>query len=161
MRPALKAGLLPLWRDRDTLQLGVDPRRAVALTGLGKAAAVISLLDGSRDREAVIAAAQSYGIPAGAADRVLALLAAAGVLDDFPISSARGSPRNWPRRRWPTRTATPGRGPWPAGKPRSSGSTGQAGSAPAWPASSRHPASATSRAPTRSRPGPLISRPPG
>jgi bacteriocin biosynthesis cyclodehydratase domain-containing protein len=84
MRPALKAGLLPLWRDRDTLQLGVDPRRAVALTGLGKAAAVISLLDGSRDREAVIAAAQSYGIPAGAADRVLALLAAAGVLDDFP-----------------------------------------------------------------------------
>ena len=39
MRPALKAGLRPLWRDRDTLQIGVDPRRAAALTGLGKAAA--------------------------------------------------------------------------------------------------------------------------
>jgi ThiF family len=84
MRPALKAGLLPVWRDRDTLQLGVDPRRAVALSGLGKAAAVISLLDGSRDRETVIAAAGTYGIPAESADRVLALLAAAGVLDDFP-----------------------------------------------------------------------------
>ena len=52
MRPALKAGLLPVWRDRDTLQFGVDPRRAVAVAGLGQTAAVLSLLDGSRDREA-------------------------------------------------------------------------------------------------------------
>ena len=50
VRPKLKAGLLPLWRDRDTLQFGVDPRRAVALGGLGEVAAIISLLDGSRDR---------------------------------------------------------------------------------------------------------------
>jgi bacteriocin biosynthesis cyclodehydratase domain-containing protein len=84
MRPALKAGLLPVWRDRDTLQFGVDPRRAVALGGLGPAAAVISLLDGSRDREGLIATAQAYGIPAGAVSRVLVLLADAGVLDDFP-----------------------------------------------------------------------------
>jgi bacteriocin biosynthesis cyclodehydratase domain-containing protein len=84
MRPALKAGLLPLWRDRDTLQLGVDPRRAVAIGGLGQAAAVISLLDGSRDRQGLLAAAQACGIPVEATDRVLALLAAAGVLDDFP-----------------------------------------------------------------------------
>ena len=84
VRPALKAGLLPLWRDRDTLQLGVDPRRAVAVDGLGTAAGVISLLDGSRDREGLIATARSYGIPAEATSRVLAVLAAAGVLDDFP-----------------------------------------------------------------------------
>jgi bacteriocin biosynthesis cyclodehydratase domain-containing protein len=84
VRPALKAGLLPLWRDRDTLQLGVDPRRAVAVGGLGTAAGVISLLDGSRDREGLIATAQAYGIPADATSRVLAVLAAAGVLDDFP-----------------------------------------------------------------------------
>jgi bacteriocin biosynthesis cyclodehydratase domain-containing protein len=84
MRPALKAGLLPVWRDRDTLQFGVDPRRAVALGGLGPAAAVISLLDGSRDREGLIATAQAYGIPAEAVSRVLVLLADAGVLDDFP-----------------------------------------------------------------------------
>jgi bacteriocin biosynthesis cyclodehydratase domain-containing protein len=80
----LKAGLLPVWRDRDTVQLGVDPRRAVALTGLGRAAAVLSLLDGSRDRDAVIATAEIYGVPAEAADRMLGLLAVAGVLDDFP-----------------------------------------------------------------------------
>jgi bacteriocin biosynthesis cyclodehydratase domain-containing protein len=85
MRPALKAGLLPVWRDRDTLQFGVDPRRAVALGGLGPAAAVVSLLDGSRDRESLIAAARAYGVPAEAASRVLALLAEAGVLDDFPL----------------------------------------------------------------------------
>jgi molybdopterin/thiamine biosynthesis adenylyltransferase len=84
MRPALKAGLLPLWRDRDTIQFGVDPRRAVALGGLGQAAAVISLLDGSRDRESLIATAQAYGIPPEAVNRVLTTLAAAGVLDDFP-----------------------------------------------------------------------------
>ena len=85
MRPALKAGLLPLWRDRDTLQFGVDPRRAVALGGLGPAAAVISLLDGSRDRDHLIATAQAYGIPAEAVSQVLAMLAQAGVLDDFPF----------------------------------------------------------------------------
>jgi bacteriocin biosynthesis cyclodehydratase domain-containing protein len=84
MRPTLRAGLLPVWRDRDTLQFGVDPRRAVALGGLGPAAAVISLLDGSRDRDQLIATAQAHGIPAEAAGRVLALLAEAGVLDDFP-----------------------------------------------------------------------------
>jgi ThiF family len=84
MRPALKAGLLPLWRDRDTLQLGVDPRRAIAVAGVGQTAAVLGLLDGSRDRDAIIAAARERGVPPEAADRVLAMLAAAGVLDDFP-----------------------------------------------------------------------------
>jgi hypothetical protein len=84
MRPALKAGLRPLWRDRDTLQVGVDPRRAAALTGLGKAAAIVSLLDGSRDVAEVVRTAARYGITPKAANRVLGLLASAGVLDDFP-----------------------------------------------------------------------------
>ncbi len=56
----------------------------MALGGLGPAAAVISLLDGSRDRDSLIATAQAYGIPAEAVSRVLVLLADAGVLDDFP-----------------------------------------------------------------------------
>lgn len=85
MRPALKAGLLPVWRGRDTLQVGVDPRRAVAVRQLGPAAAVISLLDGSRSREDVITTAQAYGVPTEATNRVLSLLAAAGLLDDFPV----------------------------------------------------------------------------
>jgi bacteriocin biosynthesis cyclodehydratase domain-containing protein len=92
MRPALKAGLLPVWRDRDTLQIGIDPRRAIALTGIGQAAAVVSLLDGSRDWAGVIRAARDYGVPAESADRVLALLAAAGALHDFPAKLLRELP---------------------------------------------------------------------
>ena len=93
MRPALKSGLLPVWRDRDTLQIGIDPRRAIALSGMGRAAIVIGLLDGSRDREQVIAAAAGCGVPAEATERVLALLAAGGALDDFALSAVRELPR--------------------------------------------------------------------
>src|SRR5690349_3004041 len=92
MRPALKSGLLPVWRDRDTLQIGIDPRRAIALTGMSQAALVIGLLDGSREREQVIAAAASRGIDVQATERILSLLAAAGALDDFPASTLREIP---------------------------------------------------------------------
>lgn len=92
MRPALKAGLRPLWRDRDTLQVGVDPRRAAALTGLGKAAAIVSLLDGSRDAAQVVRTAAACGIAPDAASRVLGLLACAGVLDDFPAELHKALP---------------------------------------------------------------------
>jgi hypothetical protein len=89
VRPALKPGLLPVWRDRDTLQIGIDSRRAVALTGMAGIAWVIGLLDGSRDRAQVIRAAVDHGVPADAAERVLALLATAGALDDFPAGTLR------------------------------------------------------------------------
>jgi bacteriocin biosynthesis cyclodehydratase domain-containing protein len=93
VRPALKPGLLPVWRDRDTLQIGIDSRRAVALTGMAGVASVIRLLDGSRDRAEVIRAAAEGGVPAQAAERVLALLAAAGVIDDFPAATLRVLPQ--------------------------------------------------------------------
>jgi hypothetical protein len=87
MRPALKPGLLTLWRDGQTLQVGVDPRRAVALTGLGRAAAeMLRVLDGSRDRAGVLAAAGARGIAPEAADRVVALLASGDALDDVPAA---------------------------------------------------------------------------
>jgi hypothetical protein len=89
VRPALKPGLLPVWRDRDTLQIGIDSRRAVVLTGMAGIAWVIGLLDGSRDRAQVIEAAVDRGIPAETAERVLALLATAGALDDFPAGTLR------------------------------------------------------------------------
>ena len=81
-----------VWRDRDTLQIGIDPRRAVALTGMRGAAGLISLLDGSREHHQVLAAAQDQGISAATADRILGLLAAAGVLADFPASALRCVP---------------------------------------------------------------------
>jgi len=87
MRPALKPGLLPVWRNRDTVQIGIDPRRAVALTGMRGAGGLLRLLDGSRDRLQVLAAAGDLGMDAAATDRVLTLLAAGGALDDFPVST--------------------------------------------------------------------------
>jgi hypothetical protein len=84
MRPALKPGLETVWRNRDTVQIGIDPRRAIALTGMRGAAGLLRLLDGSRDRHQVLAAAGDLGMDATAADRVLTLLAAAGALDDCP-----------------------------------------------------------------------------
>ena len=84
MRPALKPGLQAVWRNRDTVQIGIDPRRAIALTGMRGAAGLLRLLDGSRDRQQVLAAAGDLGMAADAADRVLTLLAAAGALDDSP-----------------------------------------------------------------------------
>jgi bacteriocin biosynthesis cyclodehydratase domain-containing protein len=89
MRPVLKRGLLPVWRDRDTLQIGIDSRRAVALTGMAGAAWVIGLLDGSRDRAQVVQTAADHDIPAQTTERVLALLATAGALDDFPAGTLR------------------------------------------------------------------------
>jgi hypothetical protein len=92
MRPALRPGLLPLWRDPDTIQIGVDPRRAVALTGVGAAAAMFGLLDGSRDRDQLVAAAGQLGIPARLAEQTLTLLASAGLLIDFPAALLRTLP---------------------------------------------------------------------
>jgi bacteriocin biosynthesis cyclodehydratase domain-containing protein len=84
MRPALKPGLLPIWRNRDTVQIGIDPRRAVALTGMRGADVLLRLLDGSRDRTQVLTAASDLGMDAAVADRVLSLLIAAGALSDLP-----------------------------------------------------------------------------
>src|SRR5499425_2824913 len=83
MRPALRPGLLPVWRNRDTVQIGIDPRRAVALTGMRGADALLRLLDGSRDRAQVLAAASDLGMDVDIADQVLSLLTAAGALSDL------------------------------------------------------------------------------
>src|SRR5512136_255971 len=84
MRPALKPGLQAVWRNQDTVQIGIDPRRAVALTGMRGADVLLRLLDGSRDRAQVLAAASDLGMDAATADQVLSLLTAAGALSDLP-----------------------------------------------------------------------------
>jgi hypothetical protein len=94
MRPALKPGLLAVWRNRDTVQIGIDPRRAIALTGMRGAAVLLGLLDGSRDLGQILAAASEAGISAEAADRVITLLAVGGVLHDFPVTAYRAMPQS-------------------------------------------------------------------
>ena len=105
MRPAIKAGLLMVWRDPDTLQIGIDPRRAVALRGMRGTEALINLLDGSRDLGQVLAAACDQGIGRPAAERVIGLLAAAGALQDFPAATLRALP-DGPRARLAGELAT-------------------------------------------------------
>jgi hypothetical protein len=90
VKPALRPGLLPLWRDQDTVQIGIDPRRAVAISGMRDAAEVIRLLDGSRDTDQLIAEAGRRGVPAAVTERIIGLLAAAGVVVDFPSEILRG-----------------------------------------------------------------------
>lgn len=94
-----------VWRDRDTLQIGIDPRRAVALSGMGRVAALIGLLDGSREHSQVLAAAERLGIPRDAADQVIGLLAAAGAVQDFPAAELRALP-DGPRARLARELAT-------------------------------------------------------
>jgi hypothetical protein len=105
MRPAIKAGLLMVWRDPDTLQIGIDPRRAVALRGMRGTEALINLLDGSRDLGQVLAAAHGQGIGRQAAQRVIGLLATAGALHDFPAATWRALP-DGPRARLAGELAT-------------------------------------------------------
>jgi hypothetical protein len=105
MRPAIKAGLLMVWRDPDTLQIGIDPRRAIALRGMRGAQTLINLLDGSRDLGQVMAAAHELGISRQAAERVIGLLAAAGALHDFPAAAVRALP-DGPRDRLARELAT-------------------------------------------------------
>jgi hypothetical protein len=90
VKPALRQGLLPLWRDKDTVQIGIDPRRAVAITGMSGAAEVIRLLDGSRDTDQLIAEAGLRGVPTAVTERIIGLLAAAGAIVDFPSEILRG-----------------------------------------------------------------------
>ena len=89
VKPALRAGLLPLWRDRDTVQIGIDPRRAIAVSGMSGAADVIRLLDGSRDRAQLVAEAEHCGVPAAVTERILTVLATSGVLVDHPVATLR------------------------------------------------------------------------
>jgi hypothetical protein len=93
VRPALRSALQPLWRDRDTVQVGVDSRRAVALSGMRGAADVIRLLDGSRSRDQLVADASQGGVPPVVTERVLTMLAAGGAIIDFPAAALRSMPR--------------------------------------------------------------------
>jgi hypothetical protein len=83
MRPVLKPALRRVWRDKTTLQIGLDPERALVLAGVGPATArFVETLDGTRDRAEAIAAAPLVGLDEEAAARLIDLLSAEGILDD-------------------------------------------------------------------------------
>lgn len=83
MRPALKPGLRRVWRDEQTLQIGVDPDCAIILTAIDRALAeIIESLAGTRTTEAVVTYARAHGVPAARTRRMLTMLRDCGVLDD-------------------------------------------------------------------------------
>lgn len=89
MRPVLKPALRRLWRDPQTLQLGLHPDRAVVLTGIDDPASrVLRLLDGTRDRTRVLHDARAGGVHPGDTDRFLSMLEQAGALEDAGAMAA-------------------------------------------------------------------------
>lgn len=82
MRPLLKPALRRFWRDRRTVQFGVDPDSATVITGLDSAlAAMLDDLTGERTQSDVLQRAQQLGADRDAAVKLLMLLTEAGVLD--------------------------------------------------------------------------------
>jgi len=83
MRPLVHPALARAWRDSSTVQIGLDSAHAVVVAGLGPAeVAVLRSMDGVRDVTALRAVAERCGGSASAADRLVEILATAGVLLD-------------------------------------------------------------------------------
>jgi len=95
LRPLLNPALRRVWRDHETLQLGIEPRHAVVLRGMSRAdERVLGLLDGSRDVDDIVAQATKLGLGAEmSVRRLLRLLGRAGVLDDGAVQP-RGNERD-------------------------------------------------------------------
>ena len=99
VRPTLLPGLRRLWRDRHTVQLGTDPRRAVVLEFDDPALArVLNLLDGSRTDQAVLREAAALGVPEPATEALLGTLRERGLTIDAASLVPAGVPE--PARRW-------------------------------------------------------------
>ncbi|MCW2623068.1 MAG: UBA/THIF-type binding protein [Frankiales bacterium] len=86
MRPVLIHSAHRVWRDRETLQLGMTPGKAQVLTGVDEGARrVLGLFDGARDVPAVLRDAVSAGCTAERAEEVVRLLMDEGLLRDAEV----------------------------------------------------------------------------
>ncbi|WP_194074718.1 ThiF family adenylyltransferase [Streptomyces barkulensis] len=83
MHPMIKPALRRAWRDRNTVRYGVAPAHAVLLGPVDTATGgFLDLFDGTRSLPQLRQAAEAMGLGADAADRLVARLTAAGLLDD-------------------------------------------------------------------------------
>jgi bacteriocin biosynthesis cyclodehydratase domain-containing protein len=86
VRPLLKPALRRLWRDPSTLQLGIAGPHALVLTGLTVGdRALLGLLDGSRDVDAVLTDATDSEAGRASTQALLRTLERAGALDDAAV----------------------------------------------------------------------------
>jgi hypothetical protein len=99
MRPLLTPAARRLWRDRETLQLGRPPGRAVVLAGVDSVVrSVLGLLDGTRDHDGLLRAAEAAGSPPPRTQEVLTMLAGAGLLEDAAADRSPLAPLRRPER---------------------------------------------------------------
>jgi ThiF family protein len=85
LRPTLLPGLPRIWRDSNTLQLGLDPAGAVLIDLPDPSAArVLDLLDGSRPERVVLADAVEHGVAAADARDLLEVLRETGLVMAAP-----------------------------------------------------------------------------
>lgn len=83
MRPMLKTAMRRSWRDRESVQFGIDPEHAVILDAVdGAVAGFLDLLDGTRGQVSLTREAEALGLAPPRSRRLLAVLAEGGVLDD-------------------------------------------------------------------------------
>ncbi|MCG3044150.1 ThiF family adenylyltransferase [Streptomyces sp. S1A] len=83
MHPMIKPALRRAWRDRNTVRYGVAPAHAVLLGPVDTATGgFLELFDGTRSLPQLRQAAEAMGLGADTADRLVARLTAAGLLDD-------------------------------------------------------------------------------
>lgn len=83
MRPLVHPALTQVWRDPTTIQIGLDPARALVLGGVdAEEASVLRAIDGSRDEATLRAVATDAGGDGPAADRIVEVLRSAGVVVD-------------------------------------------------------------------------------
>ncbi|MGB9378902.1 MAG: hypothetical protein WCB04_15465, partial [Mycobacteriales bacterium] len=93
MRPLLLPALRRLWRDVSTIQLGVDPARAVIVGDLPPgAAALLDRLDGTADLEDVLQASARDGLDHTVGKELVDMLVRANAVVDAgrltPVPSA-------------------------------------------------------------------------
>jgi ThiF family len=83
MHPTLKPAMRRSWRDRESVQFGLDPAHAVVLGPVDEPAArFLKLLDGTRGTEVLRRDAAAVGLAPERVERLLGALAAGGVLED-------------------------------------------------------------------------------
>lgn len=84
-----------LWRDHATLQLGIDPRRAIVLTGLDAAdRALVERLDGRHDLDELYAGEADHGCRPERVRELIAVLDGAGGLEADALAVGAFGPTN-------------------------------------------------------------------
>lgn len=106
LRPALLPGIARVWRTPHTLQLGLDPCRAVLVELPDPGAAkLLDLLDGTRPERAILRSAAELGIRPDETRALLDSLQAAGLLLSAPSLLPTSLPETTRRLLTPEATA--------------------------------------------------------